>query len=79
MKRHPFEQQTPTPSMLNRLDQMRLSFAATYDAIVAHVPASAERTIAIRSLEEASMWANKAIAFEGERYLDAPAPSAPRT
>jgi hypothetical protein len=33
------------------------------------VPQSAERTLAIRKLEEASMWANKAVVFDGERYL----------
>ncbi len=49
---------------------VRLTVEATYAALVDLVPACAERTLAMRALEEAAMWANKAIAFGGERYLD---------
>jgi len=39
-----------------------------YDTILGHAPSSAERTIAIRKLQEARMWANAAIALEGKSY-----------
>ena len=46
------------------------SQAATvmYDTILGHCPESAERTLAIRKLQEARMWANAAIALDGLRY-----------
>jgi len=39
-----------------------------YDTILAHCPESAERTLAIRKLQEARMWANASIALDGLRY-----------
>lgn len=39
-----------------------------YDTILGHCPQSAERTIAVRKLQEARMWANAAIALDGKRY-----------
>lgn len=39
-----------------------------YDTILGHAPPSAERTIAVRKLQEARMWANAAIALDGKRY-----------
>jgi Xaa-Pro aminopeptidase len=78
MSKHPFEYQAPTPAHVEAITVVREATKAAYDAIVANVPACAERTLAMRSLEEASMWANKAIVFDGERYLDY-GPTAPRT
>jgi hypothetical protein len=40
----------------------------TYLAILANCPRSAERTLAIRKLQEARMWANAAIVFDGRTY-----------
>jgi hypothetical protein len=40
-----------------------------YQAILENCPASAERTLAIRDLQRARMWANAAIAFEGESVI----------
>lgn len=39
-----------------------------YEAILGTCPQSAERTLAIRKLQEARMWANAAIVFDGRRY-----------
>jgi len=39
-----------------------------YQEILGCCPAGAERTIAIRKLQEARMWANAAIAFDGKSY-----------
>jgi hypothetical protein len=41
---------------------------AMYDVIRANCPRSAERTLAIRKLQEARMWANAAIVFDGRTY-----------
>jgi hypothetical protein len=69
MSKHPFEYQKPTETQVALLQIVRSTMAESYDVLLAHVPACAERTLAIRKLEEASMWANKAIVFDGERYL----------
>jgi hypothetical protein len=71
----------PAPEMLNPMvyhapnaEQARhhetISLAATsmYDAVLDNCPQSAERTLAIRKLQEARMWANAAIAFDGRTY-----------
>lgn len=42
--------------------------STAYDAILASCPESAERTLAVRKLQEARMWANAAIVFDGRRY-----------
>ena len=39
-----------------------------YQRILATCPRSAERTLAIRKLQEARMWANAAIVFDGRTY-----------
>jgi hypothetical protein len=67
--RNPFEYQKPGGNQIVQIEEVRQSMRATYTAILENVPPSAERTLAIRKLEEASMWANKAIVFDGERYI----------
>lgn len=42
--------------------------SAAYHAVLEACPQSAERTLAIRKLQEARMWANAAIVFDGRRY-----------
>ena len=44
------------------------SISAAYQAILNACPRSAERTLAIRKLQEARMWANAAIVFDGRTY-----------
>ena len=39
-----------------------------YNFILEQCPRSAERTLAIRKLQEARMWANAAIVFDGRTY-----------
>lgn len=66
---HPFEYQQPNPEDVHRIVITRAECAALYEAIREVVPDCAERTLAIRKLEECSMWLNKAIVFHGESYL----------
>lgn len=42
---------------------------AAYDVFLDNCPPSAERTLAIRKLQEARMWANAAIVFDGRKYV----------
>lgn len=64
-----FEYQAPTPEHVDRITDLRESCKSTYRALMANVPECAERTLAIRSIEEVSMWGNKAIVFDGRPYL----------
>lgn len=59
-----FEYHAPTPEQTERIIAVRAALKEACAALVAHVPPSAMRTLAIRKLEETSMWANKAIVFE---------------
>lgn len=67
--RNPFVYQAPDNETLDKLIEIREACGLAYTAILEFVPACAERTLAIRRLEEANMWANKALVFKGERYL----------
>lgn len=67
-----FEYQAPTPEHVEKITALRESCKALYISLMANVPECAERTLAIRSLEEVSMWGNKAIVFDGRPYLRGP-------
>lgn len=58
---HPFIYQAPTVEQRGVMETLTGYFADAYDVILMAVPASAERTLAIRKLQEARMWANAAV------------------
>lgn len=60
---NPFEYHAPTPEQTQAIIKVRDACKVLYDILLQEVPASAEQTIAVRKLEECSMWANKAIVF----------------
>ena len=60
---HPFEYVAPTKESVEKITTLRAAMKGVHDLIVEEIPAGAERTLAIRKLEESSMWANKAIVF----------------
>lgn len=60
----PFIYHQPTTDQINRITNIREGCQEMLQAILANVPECAERTLAIRKLEEVSMWCNKAIVFE---------------
>lgn len=64
-----FEYQAPTPEHVEKITAVREACKAAYLALMENVPGCAERTLAIRALEESSMWANKAIVFNGRSYI----------
>lgn len=66
---HPFVYKAPTVEHIHAIAIVRTECAALYQTLLELIPQCAERTLAIRHLEECSMWANKAIVFDGENYI----------
>ncbi|MFC3859418.1 hypothetical protein ACFOPQ_01335 [Deinococcus antarcticus] len=62
--KHPFDYQAPTPEHIEQITKVREVLKTAHDTIVATLPASRERSLAITKLEEVSMWANKGIVFQ---------------
>lgn len=61
-----FNYRAPTDNQVSRIHKVRGAFEDCEAVILRHVPASPERTLALRRLQEASFWANFAITHEGE-------------
>jgi hypothetical protein len=57
-----------TPEQVDRHKMVEATITSAYDAILEACPRSAERTLAIRKLQEARFWANAAIVFDGRTY-----------
>lgn len=58
-----FEYHAPSAEQLQALQKLRASCKAHYDLLIATLPPSRERSLAITKLEEVSMWENKACVF----------------
>jgi len=67
MAKHPFDYHRPSDKQVQEITTVREGCKALHTILLA-LPSNAERTLAIRKLEEVSMWANKGIvmADEGE-------------
>jgi hypothetical protein len=65
----PFKYRAPKPENVPHFDAVADAIARAYQAILEHCPSSAERTLAIRDLQRARMWANASISFEGEPII----------
>lgn len=59
---------TDDPAVITRYQAINNAARIMYERILGDCPRSAERTLAIRKLQEARMWANAAIAFDGRTY-----------
>lgn len=59
---------TDDPAVIARYTRINAAAKMVYDVILQDCPQSAERTLAIRKLQEARMWADAAIAFDGKTY-----------
>lgn len=59
---------TDDPTTIHHFRNVNEGAREMYEIILGHCPPSAERTLAIRKLQEARMWANAAIAFGGRQY-----------
>lgn len=53
---------------VDRHKAVEAGVTAAYDAILDNCPRSAERTLAVRKLQEVRMWANASIVFDGRTY-----------
>jgi hypothetical protein len=62
----PFKYRKPEPAEVYRYESVAEVMAQAYHVLLANCPQSAERTLAVRDLQRARMWANAAIAFDGE-------------
>lgn len=66
---NPLEFRSPNETQYAAIQRVRDSLSEALTVIMNDVPGCAERTLAIRKLEEVAMWTDKAILFDGERYL----------
>ncbi len=63
---NPFDyNNSPTPEMIGKMNDVRAK-AKELAEVILTIDNSAERTLAMRSLEIAAMWANKAITHQPE-------------
>ncbi|WP_412027904.1 hypothetical protein [Deinococcus yunweiensis] len=61
--KHPFDYQRPTSKHVQQLETVRAALKEAHDVLLATLPPSRERSLAVTKLEEVSMWANKGIVF----------------
>jgi hypothetical protein len=59
---------TDDPTTVAHFRSVNAAAYMMYEVLLQDCPRSAERTLAIRKLQEARMWANAAIAFDGRTY-----------
>lgn len=59
---------TDDPVKLNAFQAINAQAYLMYTQILECCPRSAERTLAIRKLQEARMWANASVVFDGRTY-----------
>jgi len=65
---NPMQYIDSTGEQVGRHQQVERAITAAYEAILISCPRSAERTLAVRKLQEVRMWANAAIVFDGRTY-----------
>jgi hypothetical protein len=64
--KHPFFYYAPTEDQVKTMQAVNEKIRAAYEAVNSLIPPSADRTLAIRKLQEARMWANCAIVMADE-------------
>lgn len=70
----PFDYVKPRPDQQPAFDALTADFKQLYAHMLEFVPNCADRTLAIRALQESRMWANCAIVHDGQPYMPGPAP-----
>lgn len=60
----PFVYHQPTENQIARITAVRVGCQTMMQVLLSNLEESPERTLAIRKLEEVSMWANKSVVFE---------------
>jgi hypothetical protein len=56
------------PELVYKHKQIEEAVSRAYAVLLTVCPRSAERTLAVRKLQEARMWANAAVVFDGRTY-----------
>jgi len=69
MATDPFKYIPPDPSRHEDFETIASTLAIAYRAIINHCPESRERSLAVTKLQEARMWANAAISFQGQEII----------
>jgi len=59
----PYAYHKPSPTGMDRINQLRTIFSEVERAIHANCPDSRQKSIAITNLETTAMWAIKAVVF----------------
>ena len=59
--RHAYEHRDPPPEAQDRVRFLRQAFSDLHDIVEGHCPDSRERAVALTQLEQAALWAVKAI------------------
>jgi hypothetical protein len=62
-----FTYHAPNADQVERLKQVTEAFKNAAKAVLLNVPASPDRTVALRAIRETRMWANAAIVLDGRR------------
>lgn len=62
---HPMEYMASSPEEVNAMQNLNLEMRDLYDAIDATLPESADKTVALRKLQELRMQVNAAIVLNG--------------
>lgn len=65
---NPFQLIKPGKELDANFDNLSVVFSQCYEWILQNCPPSAERTIAVRKLQESRMWANASLVFINSRY-----------
>jgi hypothetical protein len=75
--KNPFDFHKPTSESKKKMQSIRVRCVGLHKALLEHVPESRERSLAITNLEQAAMWANKAIAFNQPEEVVEVSPDSP--
>ena len=67
-----FRYHTPSTSAIEAMNELRRGFGKLATSIVANADPSRERSLALMKLEEASMWANKAVTHRDPHSVPEP-------
>ena len=69
----PFQYRSPTDDQVEVMHAIATKLSDLYAYIQVAVPSSAERTLAIRKLQEARMWLNAGLVLHSDSSLDSAA------
>jgi len=63
-----FYRESTTDNASEKFHALSVAYSTMYHIILDYCKPSAERTLAIRALQESRMWSNASLVFEGVEY-----------